>query len=388
MKKPHRLSIALLLTYPIFAAAQEYVFETIEFPAGFEFSSATDINNQNVVVGYQESETLESRVFLWDAGVTTFPAVDLDFALPFGINDDRTIVGSGLDEDFFDDEFTLPSFSFSNGDLELFSFPGAFATYATGINNNGVIVGGFETFFDDAVRSFIKEEDSFTELTIPELNDATASGINDAGTIVGGFFEEDTSSGFILNGGVTETVTHPDGGSELISLNNSGLYVGIVTPDQGSMRGFVYDGSEFVDVAYPGAEETFLTGINDSGVLVGSYFLNDQELAFIARPVHEPQLSCEPLNDLLGDIDSDGTVAFSDFLILSENFGTELFDSESNSYALGDLDCSGGVVFGDFLILSSNFGNSLPAASVPGPSGLPCLGLGFVCVLCGFRRYR
>ena len=67
-----------------------------------------------------------------------------------------------------------------------------------------------------------------------------------------------------------------------------------------------------------------------------------------------PQEFCVAHN---GDIDGDGQVAFSDFLILSRNFGTAAAQSG------GDIDCDGQVAFGDFLILSRNFGQSTIAAA-------------------------
>ena len=64
-----------------------------------------------------------------------------------------------------------------------------------------------------------------------------------------------------------------------------------------------------------------------------------------------------------GDVDGDGTAGFSDFLLLSANFG------QPGNYTDGDIDRGGTVDFGDFLILSANFGQSgAAAASVPEPS--------------------
>lgn len=88
----------------------------------------------------------------------------------------------------------------------------------------------------------------------------------------------------------------------------------------------------------------------------------------------------EELNSVIGDIDLDGTVGFSDFLVLSANFGTV------GGYAQGDLDCNGDVAFSDFLILSSDFGNSAPtpAQNVPEPTGI--LSLVIAATLGCFRR--
>ena len=90
-----------------------------------------------------------------------------------------------------------------------------------------------------------------------------------------------------------------------------------------------------------------------------------------APGVHAPELAivgggCMPVNDLLGDLDGSGDVAFADFLVLSSNFG-----SATTNYEDGDIDCSGDVAFADFLTLSQNFGATLgaEAQSVPEPSG-------------------
>jgi hypothetical protein len=67
---------------------------------------------------------------------------------------------------------------------------------------------------------------------------------------------------------------------------------------------------------------------------------------------------------VLGDIDGNGHVSFSDFLILSQNFGLP-----HESYSRGDLDGSGDVAFADFLILSQKFGqSSKPVSNVPEPA--------------------
>ena len=83
--------------------------------------------------------------------------------------------------------------------------------------------------------------------------------------------------------------------------------------------------------------------------------------------------TCNP--NTMGDIDGNGEVAFSDFLVLSANFGQSVA-----SHAEGDIDCSGDVQFSDFLILSANFGTSVgAAASVPEPSSSALLLLSLVC---------
>lgn len=71
-------------------------------------------------------------------------------------------------------------------------------------------------------------------------------------------------------------------------------------------------------------------------------------------------------NRLAGDIDDDGAVGFSDFLILSSGFGR---DTDGGSDA-GDLDSDGKVSFADFLMFSANFGNVRPQPSASPAKGV------------------
>lgn len=81
---------------------------------------------------------------------------------------------------------------------------------------------------------------------------------------------------------------------------------------------------------------------------------------------------CNP--DSGGDINGDGSVGFPDFLILSDNFGTNVSGA---GHQQGDLDCNGEVAFADFLVLSNNFGNTAAAgtSSVPEPSAFALFGV-------------
>ena len=72
-----------------------------------------------------------------------------------------------------------------------------------------------------------------------------------------------------------------------------------------------------------------------------------------------------------GDADLNGSVEFSDFLMLSENFGTR------GGWSQGDFDLSGEVQFADFLILTDNFATSSQTVeSVPEPSAALLVVLG------------
>lgn len=76
---------------------------------------------------------------------------------------------------------------------------------------------------------------------------------------------------------------------------------------------------------------------------------------------HLPVMSDFTVADVvIGDIDDDGTVGFSDFLTLSRNFGL------SDRCAIhGELDGDGAVGFSDFLVLAREFGNASGTTQVP-----------------------
>lgn len=85
----------------------------------------------------------------------------------------------------------------------------------------------------------------------------------------------------------------------------------------------------------------------------------------------------EALNSLPGDLDGNGGVDFSDFLVLSSNFG-----ESQPSYSSGNIDLTGNIEFADFLVLSQNFGQTGAAASVPEPTSATCL---LISMLLAFR---
>ena len=67
---------------------------------------------------------------------------------------------------------------------------------------------------------------------------------------------------------------------------------------------------------------------------------------------------------LTGDVNHDGSVGFSDLLILAQHYGT------AGTFSAGDVNYDGTVGFADLLLLAQNYGKSLPnpsAASLMDP---------------------
>jgi probable HAF family extracellular repeat protein len=60
-------------------------------------------------------------------------------------------------------------------------------------------------------------------------------------------------------------------GTDVNGINNLGQMVGMYYGSDGNYYSFVYDGSSFTLISYPGAFETDAMGINDLGQIVGYY---------------------------------------------------------------------------------------------------------------------
>ena len=81
-------------------------------------------------------------------------------------------------------------------------------------------------------------------------------------------------------------------------------------------------------------------------------------------------------------MNADGSVNFTDFLVLSQNFGS------SGNWDDGDFSNDGMVTFGDFLDLSDNFGSvgiTRRANPVPEPSSNL---IAFIAIVAIFSRRR
>ncbi len=126
-------------------------------------------------------------------------------------------------------------------------------------------------------------------------------------------------------------------------------------------------GSDGIDIMFGGEGDDTLEGYGHNDVLLGESGHdilsggwgrdvlaggrgNDTLYAVSENETEEPAPSVGSLSPY-GDIDMDGIVGFSDFVILSDNFGLEKASSVQ-----GDIDGDGAVGFSDFVILADNFG--------------------------------
>jgi len=240
-------------------------------PPGCEYATAEDINNNGVVVGFGYDGTT-TKCFIYDNGEYTE-------LLPPGwkstgptpsyvcINDSDVVVGSGSDGT------AHKSFIYDNGEYTELLPPGWEYAEATGINNNGVIIGNGGNFQNEHM-GFIYDNGEYTELLPPGWMDAFIFAINDNGAVGGSgnhnLPDTTISHTFIYRDG--EYAELSDQMSVPSDINNNGMVIGFTYGPLGSWEHRSYvckDSGECTELSPPGYMYTVCKSINDEGVVAG-----------------------------------------------------------------------------------------------------------------------
>ncbi len=168
------------------------------------------------------------------------------------------------------------------------------------------------------VYSFLYNGGSYVTVADPSANlggpgaGTLANGINDAGQIVGYYFDQTQHAhGFVDNDGTYTTLDDPlgAGGTFVEGINNAGQIVGYYMGTDGA-RGFLYSNGIYATIDDPlGVKGTYIQGINDSGQIAG-YYLDTEGLphGFVA----DPQVTTATLVLADGTVVTGGTLTTND----------------------------------------------------------------------------
>lgn len=285
------ITLSLVLCVVRMVLAIDYVYTTIDYPEARQ-TFAMDINNMGQVVGfYHDANYGLLRGFLFDG--ISFTNINLDAyeTSAHGINDKGLIVGG--------------YYLFGTNDNGGFLFNGSkFRKLAinpsmpgiSGINNAKQIVGTYYDYDVDTWRGLLIDKNSFSTIDVPGSNWTFASGINDNGVVVGYYSDSIRSYGFLFIDDTFSTIDLP--GSTYFNangINNINQIVGLYSYG-GGVHGFMLDDSDFSTIDFPGALHTRAYGINDAAQVVGQYSdANHNTHGFIADPV---VCQCPPDNVL------------------------------------------------------------------------------------------
>ena len=166
--------------------------------------------------------------------------------------------------------------------------PGADAanggTAAEGINAQGDVVGLYSDS-QGVQHAFLRKRTifntTFTTIDPPGSEGTAARGINALGDIAGDYSDDVGSHGFLLSNGRFTTVDVPGGTDTLnVVINDFKEIAGTYFDTDGNPHGFVsyaysplsiLHGKKFTTIDFPGSLFTLVTGISNSGDVVGYY---------------------------------------------------------------------------------------------------------------------
>ncbi|HKO20945.1 MAG TPA: hypothetical protein VJU82_18885 [Acidobacteriaceae bacterium] len=211
---------------------------------------AQGVNDSGEIVGYYlDGQGSHGFTYLNGAFTTTPPNV----ITAEGVNDAGQVVGSTTSDTF----------------------------HPFGVNNLGQVVGSY-TDSAGTTQSFLSTGGSTTELSYPGAAATSARGINDQGEVVGywagtddTFPGQSIAHGFVYANGVWSHLDATGGsnGTFVTGINNSDLIVGYYVDNTGTAHGFTLDKptGSFTSIDMQGAKDTYLYGVNNNGQTVGAF---------------------------------------------------------------------------------------------------------------------
>jgi hypothetical protein len=190
-------------------------------------------------------------------------------------------------------------------------------TVGGGINNAGQVVGAYvDTSLQE--QGYLFSGGTYSNIDDPNATGGTiARGINNMDKIVGEYVGANTTEqGFVLSGGTFSTIDDPSApggyGTDLTGINDSGQIVGDLQNASDNI-GFLLSGGTFSTIDDPNAVTadggTFVAGINDAGAIVGLYYDASGEHGFsliggVYTTIDDP--SALPGNTFISGINSAG----------------------------------------------------------------------------------
>lgn len=236
---------------------------------------------KNTTVSACLDSKLASIILLLAAAVVTQEAVgqqyrfqqlnppNATYSFASGINNNNVVVGS-----FTLADGTYEGFAYKNGVYKTIVFPGAVSfTQANGINDSNLVVGAF-TGSDQLNHGFlVTPNGKFSQYDVASGASTNISGVNNAGSFVGNTsFQGATVMGFINVGGSVTEFTFNGNYTFPFGVNNKSETVGFFIDTNFLTHGFFRDAAgSMQQIDYPDAATTVCLTINDLEEIAGYY---------------------------------------------------------------------------------------------------------------------
>jgi len=291
--------ITIVLTPQTGHTANLYTYTEINDPdATPQFgTSIYGINNASVLAGVYGYEDDAPYVFglLYESGSYNsiaypyFPPSTWDDQTELdGLNDSGDMVGfaSWL---YVGGGAANTAFTYNNGTVSDFSYPGATQTNLTGINNLGQIVGTYDNAFGFA-GGFVYNNGGFTTIAYPG-GGGFPEGINNLGQIVGTATINGAQGVFVYSNGVYTALNLPTNESCLAGgINDLGQVVGSCADSENYSHPFLYQNNTYYPDILPtqySADGYEPYGINNDGQIAGTT-VTETPGGFLATPINVP----------------------------------------------------------------------------------------------------
>ncbi len=156
--------------------------------------------------------------------------------------------------------------------------------WVTGVNDNGE--GDFGKTPIPGSRPFIHYSGGGVTYGVPSgAYSSEFNGRNDNGVTVGIWSASNNIHAFMKHGSTLTPIVDPKAlpyGTWAVGINKYNTVVGYYLDGGGNNHGYKrYSNNTFIGLNYPGAQQTFPSGINDIGAIVGTYTTPSLEHGFI-----------------------------------------------------------------------------------------------------------
>jgi len=283
-----RIDLAMVLLFagallmPASVRAQNYTYVNIDYPVGSSEPEA--VNDSAKVVGYWQDGSGNIHGYYWDgANFTSLDYPGASATLAEGINNDGVISG-----EYLINGEAPHGFTYQNGAFTTYDYPGFDGqTDGQGINNHGDLVGFYNL---NTPTGFLSSGSSFDSLSYPGAGQTFPHALNDSDQVVGYYRVGCCSSpiGFLYANGTFTSIEYPNSyETYAYGINNAGVVVGYNTTNDGTHVGWLWQNGTFTSIL-PASANPGPTGINNNGQIVGYYVPGGVVHGFIATPVNSP----------------------------------------------------------------------------------------------------
>ncbi len=269
------------------AQAQHYTYTYFQDPSPNAYSTmGTDLAPTGELVGWYTNYANGVWGFSETNGsykTISVPTSGSPNTVINAINVAGTLVGHGAFSGFLMD---------SSGNLTTVQVPASFRASSisvpVGINSSGTIVGNF-SLASGAQEGFIFQNGSYKSYQVPNSYSTTFHDINDNGVIVGSYQTSsgESATGFLLENGTLTKLQYPGAsGTVPTSVNVAGHVVGYFYNKSQVLLPFYFDGTTYTQISTPGEYACVIGHIKNSGNIVGTCTSNSTYVteAFLGSP--------------------------------------------------------------------------------------------------------